>query len=45
MLQQGFYWDFILLSGWACTAPFCVTEFENLTRAVFAFQRLGKVAR
>jgi hypothetical protein len=25
-----FYWGFILLSGWASTAPFCVTESENL---------------
>jgi hypothetical protein len=39
MLQQGFYWGFILLSGWASIAPFCVTEFKNLMRAVFAFQQ------
>jgi hypothetical protein len=29
-LQQGFWWGFILLCGWAFIAPFCVFEFENL---------------
>jgi hypothetical protein len=29
-LQQEFWWGFILLCGWACTALFCVTEPENL---------------
>jgi hypothetical protein len=34
-LQQGFCWGFNLLCGWAGTAPFWVTEFENTVR-VFA---------
>jgi hypothetical protein len=38
-LQQGFYWSFILLSGWVCIASFCVIEFENLLRAVFTSHR------
>jgi hypothetical protein len=45
MLQQRFCWGFILLSGWACIAPFCGIEFKNLMKAVFAFQQLGEVAR
>jgi hypothetical protein len=31
-LQQGFCWGLILLSGWACIATFCMTEFDNIMR-------------
>jgi hypothetical protein len=36
-LQQGFCWGFILLRGWACIAPFCVTKFENVMRGFLEF--------